>query len=1355
MFTTEQVKEQINSYLSLLDVPRVAKKKNKPVVKIDTKEINDSIEQHFKKFKQLTDNEAKKMISDFAKDVCLAFDSIIRAFIHHLQSPENPIDINKFSGAYNGLKESFQTNYKNFFGIELDAIGEVFFDIDNSLKDLETEGQRLTELLNKPVLLTQTSTSQSVGRASTTSQPALNSTDKVEDKKSAAADDKPKKADGGSSSGGGFLKSIISKAFSKGDKKDDGFIKCKLEENTEAKWDPIKKKWIFAGEEDEPEPEPVKLPPKASDLAKKKAEEAEKKVQGGDEAKNGVPGESKVEDKEKSIVDSLLRPKGRVIDRNKGAKGQGQPVKVPKMAMKVFENIPAEPVMLTYEQRRELVTFELLDHLKHKLASVEAEQVDDEGLDEEEEIKQRDNFKILIHNFFEQSLHHAYFTAISSLQSKEEDSKHISPRLTLSQGTQTQPIRSSVSDPDSLPQVLNEKIKLLTNLLKEERAGWQMERHTTRQLLEHLTKLAANELKETDSQLDVHTKDPPQFFKNEDGLALAQIIRNMSAKLDTAHREVDRINQEKMKLMAYAELLMKDNEKKGMFIVELQKKFKEKQTKLYMQMKQAEIFSKEKEVLKKLAKDFFEESSHYQGECDKMCIELNKAVLQANHYQNTLNSYQNSVNKFLVSLKERIHTVHGNFFESSKTTEFVEDVNKQIQEYSKHILELVGVINEGTARYSHTLQLLYSMKCSRDSLVQQASEREKRVGNILAEQHQLINELEATKAKADQLETSLRLHEKKEKELHDELLQGKSTHTLEIKDLQENISKLTLDLESARQEILDLKDQCSAVDKLTLEKNQIQKLLDDERAYFTQQEEDSKAIKRQLEDENESLTNQVQALEADLIDTRKKLAESQQQYDDLIKSHEDEFLRLQNMLESKALEIKSIKSENEERMQKLESEIIERISQQNDEVVSNLNLKIEEQEGLKSAYEYQWEGLWAFIREKQDSVGIEHPEGENDVVRTITHLIENIYAKQAGVVKSLDERLEESESKVELLKVSIQKLEKEARDTQAELEEKNAAIKLIKEQANLSSSDLENTHKKTISDLEAKVNELKEMIASLEAKDSTNSQIITTIESSNQTLNHQLQEATQNINSLKTQLEEKVRELSAIDQKTLQKEEQSEPKLTQDQHIGTDNSSLLQELQEYKEKYSKLSDKADELASMIDSFRAKLAQAEQEKMELQEKLYQPTLNEPKQRETPKAAQVAPENRSTQEELVEKNAILTQSLSRATDRVKELEGVTEGLRILVKQKEQEIQSLRGGILTEVTTLPHAQAEEVEALERKVELLTMDLSEANKAIDDYRAEREELKERVLAEVRTAAGTNRDAQELLRLLFEEKKK
>lgn len=53
-------------------------------------------------------------------------------------------------------------------------------------------------------------------------------------------------------------------------------------------------------------------------------------------------------------------------------------------------------------------------------------------------------------------------------------------------------------------------------------------------------------------------------------------------------------------------------------------------------------------------------------------------------------------------------------------------------------------------------------------------------------------------------------------------------------------------------------------------------------------------------------------------------------------------------------------------------------------------------------------------------------------------------------------------------------------------------------------------------------------------------------------------------------------------------------------------------------------------------------------------------------------------------------------------------------------------------------------------RRIELLLLDLQEAQKTIEEYRQERDDLKSKVIKELQVAAETSKDAKDLLNTLF-----
>ena len=104
-----------------------------------------------KKLRELIDTESKKMIIEFAKDVSLQFDALLRVWISSLQNPQTPIESSRIEGIYGEIKTSFLDKYKTFYSADYEKPDDVFFSIEQAIKELQDESNRVSLLLaSKP-----------------------------------------------------------------------------------------------------------------------------------------------------------------------------------------------------------------------------------------------------------------------------------------------------------------------------------------------------------------------------------------------------------------------------------------------------------------------------------------------------------------------------------------------------------------------------------------------------------------------------------------------------------------------------------------------------------------------------------------------------------------------------------------------------------------------------------------------------------------------------------------------------------------------------------------------------------------------------------------------------------------------------------------------------------------------------------------------------------------------------------------------------------------------------------------------------------------------------------------------------
>ena len=71
-------------------------------------------------------------------------------------------------------------------------------------------------------------------------------------------------------------------------------------------------------------------------------------------------------------------------------------------------------------------------------------------------------------------------------------------------------------------------------------------------------------------------------------------------------------------------------------------------------MKQAEVDSKEKELLKGIAKAFAEESSHYQSECDRLSLESNRLLIHIQKVNRDLEKYRTQTEEFINKVRDSV-----------------------------------------------------------------------------------------------------------------------------------------------------------------------------------------------------------------------------------------------------------------------------------------------------------------------------------------------------------------------------------------------------------------------------------------------------------------------------------------------------------------------------------------------------------------------------------------------------------------------------------------------------------------------------------------------------------------------------
>lgn len=242
----EAFHQQWSDYLSRLELPDFPKKSDKPKPPLILPRLtqDDSLEASItvklQSLRALVDEKTKHVLCEFAKDVQLSLDSLLRCFTNFLSSPDKEgLDIQKLESIFSNIQGSFKEKYGEFFGTQPAPVDDVFFSLKDTLEELRQEsvrlGERLESLKGLPDVSTLSGTTANTAHSADTIPSAGVASYKVEEP---VKTEKPKKDDGKGSAGAGLITKLT--GFFK---RDESYAKTDLgKDSSGMKWDPIKKK---------------------------------------------------------------------------------------------------------------------------------------------------------------------------------------------------------------------------------------------------------------------------------------------------------------------------------------------------------------------------------------------------------------------------------------------------------------------------------------------------------------------------------------------------------------------------------------------------------------------------------------------------------------------------------------------------------------------------------------------------------------------------------------------------------------------------------------------------------------------------------------------------------------------------------------------------------------------------------------------------------------------------------------------------------------------------------------------------------------------------------------------------------
>ena len=229
MISSAIVKEQLDAYLDKLIPPRKQRGKVREASRIDPDALAKLVEDHMKKLRDLVDSECKKMFVDYARDVSMTLDGVLRCFINFCQNPEGGIDTEKIGSSYGNLREMFMEKYRSFFSSEFEEADSVFFSLSATLEEMKAESlslhQRLaSSIIAQPEINKNSTKTETTSTKETTPAPSLQP---------------EKKVDSSQKSEGGWISRLMNRFKPSG----EAYVKCNTgKDSSGMRYDPVKKR---------------------------------------------------------------------------------------------------------------------------------------------------------------------------------------------------------------------------------------------------------------------------------------------------------------------------------------------------------------------------------------------------------------------------------------------------------------------------------------------------------------------------------------------------------------------------------------------------------------------------------------------------------------------------------------------------------------------------------------------------------------------------------------------------------------------------------------------------------------------------------------------------------------------------------------------------------------------------------------------------------------------------------------------------------------------------------------------------------------------------------------------------------
>ena len=1269
MIPREKLREAIERTIKQIEPKGRKLTQEKPsVVRIDSGEVVGHIENSIKTLKELYEKEAKNMIEDFGREVGFGVESILRSFCEFLAKPEAGFQFEKVENGYGQIRSSFLEKYTSFFGSPHEKPELIFCPINEIIEEIKKESKRIEGLLKTPEAQEKQEPTQQVSK-----EPSNSTLEKKQEKETTSLSK-------GSSSIFGSLLSVVNKFKPNGS---DGYTKTNLgKDSSGMKWDPVKKKWMFDDDPEEVITEDVKKLPPKKDASKPK------------EAGNGDHSNTKQPEqmKETTITDALIKPRARNIGGARGKDKNGPPgekpaPKIQKITPRTFEGINSISSTFSFEQQRELIIFTLKELVISSLNQSKTTQQqeksyqDNKILLESDELNisttQLDSYRSSIVLLVEENLIFSLQRTIKlwkSLMEKqpllekkvpEMDSKEIQTINYVDEDIQSKLDRQAVEIEKNKSY---KKFYLDDNKTQIKEIEYQNKQNSELDQLISKDLHAISELHKLVNELQEHA------VSKED---LEKLVSSITGFVGTSLK-YKKTNSVVSVVVKCVEMLIKENNRKGNYIIELQKKFKERKAKSYEMMKQNEVVQKEKEMLKFIAKNFMEESAYYQKECEILCAEYTKLLQSYDEVSSQAEMTNAFYTKVVKGLKDKL-------------------VGNQ-ETYEKIFTEFKKAYMKEKEKCENLENFIYN----KSEMVKKDKMR------VETAFENIQNDFERVCKRANDLEKAL---------LEKEIRKNECINEVELVLRRELENKNKLD--STKEELHKIEKKLQEVESV-LSKCELQKEF-----YAQELEKVSATFEEFREKSNQSVS---------------EVSEISQRYEEALKLSEEvhrELGSLKDNLKEKELLLYQATVEIREK-----EDEIERYTQKTNEAESTihgLENEIERLTALNSsnrtdleAYESQWSQFWEYLQSQ--NLYKDDTAAEGSIVTSI----EEVISKFREDSETLQAQLRELEEEIQSLKRQNSDL---LRDSSRDEELQNCKMSLAKMESREVEllTSIENKEKIYLEKEEA----LKSQIEDLEFKQSEAERIISDKMDEIGTIASQLSVSQAESQVAQDRVSEVLRDMERLEMNLKQREE-----------VVTNQAGKIEEMKRSMDESLKRISAGDEgLAKEIESLVNQLEGKDQAIEDVERRLREEEEKQYGFIETLKAKELEI-NRLKQE--------INGLREEITGSKEEVESSRNTIVILEKKLEDFKKEKQESEIMEIprrrkSSIGEDEKNEVfvrlEEHEKRVQLLQMDIKEANKTIEEFKQEREELKKKVFTELNTSAESgNKEATDLINTLFKD---